>query len=75
MLSMAALLEILYLTEPDAYLKDDVAAVGVTGTDGWDTGEVGKGMGAPGGELRAPLQASADQERRHQHIFRSEIFM
>jgi hypothetical protein len=72
---MAALLEILYLIVPDAYLKDDVPAAGATGTAGCDAEEVGNGLGTPDGELRAPLQASTDQERRHQHLFRSEIFM
>jgi hypothetical protein len=31
---MAALLEILYLTAPDAYLKDDAPAAGSTGDAG-----------------------------------------
>jgi hypothetical protein len=65
-LSITALLEILYLTVPDAYLKDDAPAAGVTGAAGCETGELGSGEGAAGGELRAPPQATANPERRYQ---------
>jgi hypothetical protein len=72
---MAALLEILYLTVPAAYLKDDASPVGVTGSTGWGTGEAGTGKGPTGGELLAPPQATTNPQRRYQHILRSEIFM
>jgi hypothetical protein len=42
-LSIAALLEILYLAVPDAYLKENAPAVGATNTGGCETGEVGNG--------------------------------
>jgi hypothetical protein len=72
---MAALLDILYLTVPGAYLKDDTPAVGATRTGGSETGEVGSGEGMPGGELRAPPQATTKAERRYQHALRPEIVM
>jgi len=65
-LSIAALLEILYLTVPDAYLKDDAPAAGATGAAGCETGAAGSGEGAAGGELRAPPQATANPERTYQ---------
>jgi len=71
---MAALLEILYLTVPDAYLNDDASTVGATGATG-GTGEVGRGDGVPGGELRTPVQATVNPERRYQHFLRYGIFM
>jgi hypothetical protein len=74
-LSITALLDILYLTVPDAYLKEDAPAVGAIGTAGCETGEVGNGEGTPGGELRAPLQAMTSPERRYQHVLRSGVFM
>jgi hypothetical protein len=74
-LAIVALLEIRYLMVPDAYLKEDTPAVGATGTAGSETGEVGNGDGTPGGELRAPLQAVTNPERRYQHVLRSGIFM
>jgi hypothetical protein len=72
---MAALLDILYLTVPGEYLKDDISAVGAIGTVGCEIGEAGNGDGTPGGELRAPLHATARPERRYQHFLRSGIFM
>jgi hypothetical protein len=72
---MAALLDILYLTVPGAYLKDDTPAVGATGTGGSETGEVGSGEGMPGGELRAPPHATTKPERRYQHVLRPGIVM
>ena len=60
---------------PVAYLKEDAPAVGATGTGGCETGEPGNGEGTPGGELRAPLQATTSPERRYQHVLRSGIFM
>jgi len=74
MLSMAALLETLYLTFPDAYLKDDAPAVGTTDTAGRETVEVGTGEVA-GVELRDPTQPPANPERRYQHFLRFGIFM
>jgi hypothetical protein len=68
LLSIAALLEILYVTVPDAYLKESDALAGATGTAGWETEEVGIGEGTTGRELPAPLQANANPERRHQHF-------
>ena len=67
MLSIAALLVILYLTVPDAYLNEDAPAVGATGAAGCETGEVGSGDGVAGGELRAPPQATAKPEKRYQY--------
>ena len=75
LLSIAAVLEILYVTVPGAYLKDDDPLVGATGTAGWETGEIGIGEGTTGRELPAPLQANANPERRHQHFLRSGIFI
>jgi len=72
---MAALLEILYLTAPGAYLKDDASAVGVTDTGGCETGEVGSGDGTPGGEVRVPPQAMANPKKKYQHLPRFGIFM
>jgi hypothetical protein len=75
MLSIAALLEILYLIVPAAYLKDDTSAVGTTGAAGWGTGEAGTGKGPTGGELLAPPQATTNPQRRHQRVLRSGIFI
>ena len=75
LLSIAALLEILYVTVPDAYLKESDALAGATGTAGWETGGISIGEGAAGRELPVPLQANANPERRHQHLLRSGIFI
>ena len=73
---MAALLEIRYLTAPDAYLNDDAPTLGTMGATGWAAGVTGSGEGAGGGgELRAPPQATANPQRRYQHPFRSGIFI
>lgn len=72
---MAALLDTLYLTCPEAYLKDDAPAVGTTDAAGWETGGVGTGDGVAGGELRDPAQATANPERRYQHSLRFGIFI
>jgi hypothetical protein len=72
---MAALLEILYLIAPGAYLKDDASRIGATGTGGRETGEVGSGDGTPGGEVLVPLQATANPKRRYRHFPRFGIFM
>jgi len=75
LLSIAAVLEILYVTVPGAYLKDNDPLVGATGTAGWETGGIGIGEGAAGRELPVPLQANANPGRRHQHLLRSGIFI
>ena len=73
---MVALLEIRYLTAPDAYLKVDISTLGTAGAAGCTAGVAGTGEGAgSGGELRAPLQATANPQRKYQYFFRSGIFM
>ena len=74
LLSIAALLEILYVTVPGVYLKDHDPEVGAIGTVGWEAGEGGIGEGATGRELRAPLHANANEERKYQPLFRPRIF-
>jgi hypothetical protein len=75
-LSIDALREILYLTAPDAYRKDDGPVAGIVGADGWATGEFGEGEGALGGELLVPLlHAMAIPERKYQYFLVPEIFM
>jgi hypothetical protein len=73
---MVAILEIRYLTAPDAYLKVDIPVLGTAGAAGCAAGVTGTGEGAAGGgELRAPPQATANPQRKYQHFFRSGIFM
>jgi len=73
---MAALLEILYLTVPGAYLKDVAPTVGTTGTPGRETGiEAGNGERTTGGGLRAPAQPTTNPESKYQCALRYGIFM